>query len=172
MRTVHVTMSSHLAPDRVLAAGYDFSARRAEVFPAVSTDHLEIHELGPESADVTEGTPAGIGVNWERCHYDWATPNLVTARVVDSNVYTPGASCWLLHVTPDSTGSRVEMTWEREFRTGVRGRIFGTLFRVAGTRLFTRYARQILDNLEGIATAEDLGGSEGTPAESAVTNPA
>jgi hypothetical protein len=154
MRTVHVTMSSHLAPERVLAAGHDFSARRADVFPAVSTDHLEIHELGPTSADVTEGTPTGIGENWERCHYDWATPELVTARVVDSNVYTPGSSRWILRATPGAVGSRVEMTWEREFRTSVRGRIFGTLFRMLGTRLFRRYARQILDNLETMATAD------------------
>ena len=154
MRTVHVTMASHLAPERVLAAVHDFSARRAELFPAVSTDHLEIHELGSESADVTEGTATGIGVNWERCHYDWATPDLVTARVVDSNVYTPGSSCWLLRATADSAGSRVEMIWEREFRTGVRGRTFGTLFRVVGTRLFSRYARQILANLETMTTAD------------------
>jgi len=154
MRTVHVTMSSHLAPELVLAAGYDFSARRAEVFPAVSTDHLEIHEFGSESADVTEGTPVGVGVNWERCRYDWSTPGLVAARVVDSNVYTPESSCWMLRATADSVGSRVEMTWEREFRTGVRGRIFGTLFRVVGTRLFSRYARQVLDNLETMATTD------------------
>ena len=154
MRTVHVTMSSRLSPERVLAAGYDFTARRAEVFPAVSTDELEIHELGSESADVTEGTPVGIGVNWERCHYDWSTPGLVTARVVDSNVYAPGSSCWVLRATHDSAGSRVEMTWEREFRTGVRGRIFGTLFRVVGKRLFSRYARQVLDNLETMTTAD------------------
>jgi hypothetical protein len=152
MRTVRVTMSSHLTAERVLAAGYDFSARRAEVFPAVSMDHFEIHELGSESADVTEGTPTGIGVNWERCHYDWSTPGLVTARVVDSNVYTPESSSWLLSATPESAGCRIEMTWEREFRTGVRGRMFGTLFRVVGTRLFSRYARQVLDNLETMAT--------------------
>jgi hypothetical protein len=154
MRTVHVTMSSHLTPERVLAAGHDFSARRADVFPAVSTDHLELHELGSESADVTEGTPTGIGENWERCHYDWASPELVTARVVDSNVYKPESSCWTLRVTPDSAGSRVEMTWEREFRTCLRGRMFGTLFRVLGTRLFSRYARQILDNLERLSSAD------------------
>ena len=154
MRTVRVTMSTNLAPDGVLAAAHDFSARRAEIFPAVSTDHLEIHELGSESADVTEGTPVGIGVNWERCHYDWSTPGLVTARVLDSNVYTPEASCWLLRATPEGAGSRVEMIWEREFRTGVRGRLFGTLFRVIGMRIFSRYARQVLDNLEAMAAAD------------------
>jgi hypothetical protein len=154
MRTVHVTMSSPLTPERVLAAGYDFSARRAEVFPAVSIDRLKIHDLGCGSAEVTEGTLVGIGVNWERCHYDWSTPGLVTARVVDSNVYKPESSCWVLRVTPGPAGSRVEMIWEREFRTGVRGRVFGTLFRLAGTRLFSRYARQVLENLETRATAE------------------
>jgi len=54
------------------------------------------------------------------------------------HVHAPGSSCWILGATPDSAGSRVEMTWEREFRTGVRGRIFGTLFLVLGTRLFSR----------------------------------
>ena len=93
-------------------------------------------------------------MNWERCHYDWSTPCLVTARVLDSNVYTPEASCWLLRVTPDGAGSRVEMIWEREFRAGTRGRVFGTLFRVMGTRLFSRYARQVLDNLEAKAAAD------------------
>jgi hypothetical protein len=67
MTTIHVTTHSRLSPERVLAAGHDFSARRAEIFPAVSTPHLEIHGLSHTSADVTEGTPAGVGINWERC---------------------------------------------------------------------------------------------------------
>ena len=153
MPTIHVTMSSHLAPQVVLAAAYDFSARRADIFPAVSTDHLELHDLSAESADVTEGTPAGIGVNWERCHYDWATPGVVTAAVVDSNVYEPGSSRWVLQAAPDAGGSRIEMIWVREFRSGPRGRIFGTLFRLFGKRIFTRYARQVVRNIESLAVA-------------------
>jgi hypothetical protein len=137
----------------VLAAGWDFSARRADIFPAVSTDHLQIHHLDPESADVTEATPVGIGLNWERCHYDWATPGVVTANVIDSNVYQPGNSRWVLRATPDAGGSRVEMIWDREFRAGPRGRIFGTLFRLFGKRIFTRYGKQVVRNLESQATA-------------------
>src|SRR5215475_3413393 len=102
-------MSSQLAPHVVLAAGHDFSARRADVFPAVSIDHLEVHGLEPGSADVTEGTAAGIGVNWERCHYDWTAPDVVTATVVDSNVYEPGSSRWDLRVAPRDGGSQIEM---------------------------------------------------------------
>lgn len=50
----------------MLAAGYDFSARRTEIFPAVSTPYFEVRELNQTSADVTEGTPVGVGINWER----------------------------------------------------------------------------------------------------------
>jgi len=151
MATIHVTVSSQLAPQVVLAASCDFSARRADTFPAVSTDHLQVHDLNPESADVTEGTPVGIGVNWERCHYDWATTGVVTARVVDSNVYEPGSSHWVLRAAPDARGSRIEMIWVREFRSGPRGRIFGTLFELFGKRIFTRYGTQVVRNLESLA---------------------
>jgi Polyketide cyclase / dehydrase and lipid transport len=148
MPTVHVTTNSRLSPDRVLAAGYDFSARRAEIFPAVSTKYLEVHELDEASADVTEGTSAGIGVNWERCHYDWSEPGSVTATVIDSNVYAPRSSRWELRATPAEGGTTVEMIWEREFKPGARGQLFGTLFRLVARPIFTRDAKRILRNLE------------------------
>ena len=66
MTTIHITTHSHLPPQRVLAAGHDFSDRRAEIFPAVLIPYLEVHQLTQTSADVTEGTPAGVGINWER----------------------------------------------------------------------------------------------------------
>jgi hypothetical protein len=148
MATVHVTTHSHLSTDRLLAAGYDFSARRAEIFPAVSTKYFEVHKLAEASADVTEGTPAGVGVNWERCHYDWSTPGSVTATVIDSNVYLPGSSSWELRATPTEDGSTVDMIWAREFKPDTRGRIFGTLFRLVGKPIFTHDAKRIVRNLE------------------------
>jgi hypothetical protein len=153
MATVHISMLSRLAPEHVLAAGYDFSTRRAEVFPAVSLEHLEIHERGDGSADVTEGTPAGIGVNWERCRYDWSTADAVTATVIDSNVYEPGSSRWQLLAGPAAGGTRVEMVWVREFLPGARGRIFGTLFKLLGKPIFSHDAKRILRNIERQASA-------------------
>jgi hypothetical protein len=44
------------------------------------------------------------------------------------------------------------MTWVREFQHNVRGRVFGTLFRVAGRKLLGNYARQIIDKLEARQT--------------------
>jgi len=131
----------------VLAAGHDFSARRAEIFPAVRIDHFDVHDLGDDWADVTEGTPAGIGINWERCRYDWSQPGSVKATVTSSNVYAAHGSSWELRATPADAGSRVEMIWVREFTRSARGRVFGTLFRLIGKPIFRRYARDTLKNL-------------------------
>jgi hypothetical protein len=153
MSTVHVTTQSHLATERLLAAGHDFSARRAEIFPAVSTNHMEVHELEEASADVTEGTRAGVGVTWERCRYDWSTPGRVIATVIESNVYQPGNSSWELRATPTDGGSTVEMIWIRQFKPSARGQIFGTLFRLVGKPIFTHDAKRIVRNLERLESS-------------------
>ena len=154
MPTIRVALQSSLAPERVLTAAYDFSELRAEVWPAVSVRRLTVHDRGDTWADVTEGTRAGPVVNWERCRYDWSQPGSVTAPVTDSNVYAFPASSWEIKATPTENGSHVEMIWVREFKPGPRGRLFGTLFRVVGERLFTRYARDVLTNVERIAHNE------------------
>jgi len=148
MTTIHVTIRSPLSPEQALAAGHDFSPRRAEIFPAVSVPHFEVHELSQTTADVTEGTPVGIGINWERCRYDWSEPGSVKALVTDSNVYQPATSSWELRATPIENGSKIEMIWIREFTHNERGRIFGTLFRLIGRPIFTREAKRTVRNLE------------------------
>ena len=94
MTEIRIVTDSPLSAERVLAAGHDFSPRRAEIFPAVRLDHFDVHEVGDDWADVTEGTPAGIGINWERCRYDWSQPGSVIATVTSSNVYSPSGSSW------------------------------------------------------------------------------
>jgi hypothetical protein len=148
MTTIHVTTHSRLSPEQVLAAGHDFSARRTEIFPAVSTPHFEVHELNQTTADVTEGTPVGVGINWERCRYDWAQPGSVKAIVTDSNVYQPTKSSWELRAGPTDNGSEIEMIWIREFTHNARGRIFGILFKMIGKPIFTREAERTVRNLE------------------------
>ena len=152
MSTVHVVLESPLSPEHVLAAARDFSERRAAIFPAVSLKRLTVHAQGDTWADVTEGTSAGPVVNWERCRYDWSTPGSVTATVTDSNVYALPSS-WKIAATLTPEGSRVEMWWIREFGRGPKGRLFGTVFRHFGDRLFGKSARQTLDNIERLSEA-------------------
>jgi hypothetical protein len=147
--TVRVVAATSVQPERVLAAAHDFSERREQVWPAVSAKRLEVHELGDMSADVTEGTRAGPVVNWERCRYDWSQPGVVTAPVIDSNVYDPAGSSWEIRATArEDGGSEVEMVWIREFKSGPRGAFFGFLFGRIGERIFGKYARDVLKNLE------------------------
>src|ERR1700751_68598 len=113
MTTIRVHIDSTIAPETFIFAARDFSRRRVDVFPAlpsghfsgrrvghvfpaVRSEHFEVHDEGGTRADVTEGTPAGIGVNWERCDYDWSQPGSVKATVTSSNVYTASGSSWEL----------------------------------------------------------------------------
>jgi len=154
LTTIRVVADCSVPPDRVLLAAHDFSERRAEIFPAVSVPKLEVHQQSGTSADVTEGARAGIGDNWERCEYDWSQPGSVIATVKDSNVYAIPGSSWEIRAIPNATGSQVEMTWVREFRPGPRGRIFGTAFRLVGNRIFNKYGRDTLENLENVERVE------------------
>ena len=147
MRTLTFAFGSSVPPARVLEAARDFTDRRGEVFPAVEAKHFGVHSIGDNDADVTEGTGTGIGTNWERCRYDWSNPGSVTAAVRSSNVYAPGSS-WTITAIAAPQGSQVEMTWARQFKHTIRGRLFGTAFRVAGRPIFARYAKQVIDNLE------------------------
>ena len=148
MTTIRVTIETPLAPEQVLRAARDFSSRRAEVFPAVSMERMEVHELGDTSAEVTEGTSTGIGTNWERCDYDWSREGIVTATVTDSNVYAVPGSSWEITARRKNSATEVEMAWIREFRHGLRGRLFGTAFRLFGNRIFRGYGHDVIENLE------------------------
>ena len=150
MPTVRIVEESSLTPDRVLAAAHDFSDRRTRIFGAVQAKYFEVHSAGEHSADVTEGTKSGPMFNWERCDYDWSRPDSVTATVTESNVYAVPGSSWEIRATPSDGGSRVEMTWIREFKPNARGRIFGTAFRLIGKRIFNKYGREIVENLEKV----------------------
>ena len=145
--TLAFTFDCSLPPASILEAAHDFTNRRGDVFPAVEAKYFNVHSIGDNCADVTEGTGTGIGTSWERCRYDWSIPGCVTAAVIDSNVYADGSS-WTITAVAASHGSRVEMTWVRRFKPTTRGRLFGALFRVAGRSLLGKYARRVVDNLE------------------------
>ena len=146
--TIEVTETTTVPAERVLAAASDFSARRFDVFPAVSDTHTTVHTLGTTTADVAEGTRLGPVVLWERCDYDWSQPGRVIATVTDSNVYAVPGSAWTITAAPAGGETRVVMTWTRGFRRGPLGRFMGTMYRTIGRRSFTKYARDILENLE------------------------
>lgn len=115
MPTVRVSEHSDLPPDVILRAARDFSPRRAEMWPDVHVEYLEVHEMADRTAEVTEGNPWPIGYVWERLRYDWSDPEALRGTVVDSNLFRPG-STWELWATPERSGSRVEIRATRHLR--------------------------------------------------------
>jgi hypothetical protein len=124
--TVHVIDETRVPPERVLEAAHDFSERRADLWPDVHVAHLEVHQEGEKSAEVTEGNPWPIGYVWEHLHYDWSQPGVVKGTVTASNIFKPG-STWEIRATPLDNGSRVEIIAVRHLR-GFKGRLLTPVF--------------------------------------------
>ncbi len=148
MPTVRVVCQCSLPPERVVAAAHDFSERRSAIFSAVQLDRLVVHSQAQTTADITEGTRSGPIVNWERCDYDWSQPDIVIADVTDSNIYEPAGSRWEITATASEGGSVVVMTWTRAFRRTPKGRFFNFVFNRFGHKLFEKYGKEIVENLE------------------------
>lgn len=115
MPTVRVVETTTVPPQRVLEAAHDFSTHRAELWPDVHLEHLQVHDLGETWADVTEGNPWPIGIVWERLRYDWSQRGVVRGVVIDSNLFYPG-STWEIRATATPAGSRVELRADRRLR--------------------------------------------------------
>jgi hypothetical protein len=142
--TVHVVEDTHVAPERVLEAARDFSERRAEMWPGVHVEHLQVHET---FAEVTEGNPWPIGYVWERLRYDWSEPESVNGVVMDSNIFKPG-STWEIRATPASGGSRVEVIGVRHLR-GFKGRLLAPVFPLGlAKRAVADHLRHFLSKVE------------------------
>jgi hypothetical protein len=115
MPSVHVVDHTSVDSERVLEAARDFSARRAEMWPDVHVEHVQVHESTDTTADVTEGNPWPMGYVWERLLYDWSEPGLVRGTVKESNIFQPG-STWQIRATSTNGGSRVEIHAVRHLR--------------------------------------------------------
>jgi hypothetical protein len=90
MPKIEFDVTSGVAPERFIGALTDFSPKRAEIWPNIDEQHLKVHEVGDDWADVTEGSSLAGGV-WERNRYDWSTPGTVRVETTESNTWRPGA---------------------------------------------------------------------------------
>jgi hypothetical protein len=144
MPTTNFTVHTTLSPSQVLDVLTDFGPDRSRYWPNVDDAHFTVHELGPDWAEVTEGTSMG----WERTRYSWdATAGTVEIDTLDSNLWAPGSG-WRYELKPTSAGgtdlhvtlTRVAGSW--------RGRIIGALIPVAGARALGRQFESVLRKAE------------------------
>ena len=122
MPTTRFTVHTSMSPSEVLGLLTDFGPDRARTWPNVDEAHFKVHELGPDWAEVTEGTSMG----WERERYAWDTAaGTVTIDTLESNLWAPGSG-WRYVVTPTAAGSRVQVTLTR-LPASLTGRLVGAL---------------------------------------------
>lgn len=145
MPRIEFDLTTGVSADRFVAALTDFSASRADIWPNIDAQHLTVHEVGADWADVTEGSSLAGGV-WERNRYDWSTKGTVRAETIESNTWRPG-SFWLYRVEPTETGSHIQVTVDRRPAT-LRGRLVAVLLVFAGRRALRRATEQVLRKLD------------------------
>jgi hypothetical protein len=143
MPTTQFTVHTSLSPSDVLGLLTDFGPDRAKHWPNVDEAHFEVHELGSDWAEVTEGTAMG----WERGRYAWdAAAGTVTIDTVDSNLWGPGSG-WRYELVPATGGTDVHVTLTR-VPNSLRGRLIGALIPVLGARALGSQLRSVLRKAE------------------------
>ena len=80
MTTIHLTVTTLVAPERIVRAFTDFTPQRLRAFPNIDPRYYQVHAVGATSAEVTEGS-AFFGGVWERAHYDWTQPGDISITV-------------------------------------------------------------------------------------------
>lgn len=83
MSTIRLHQTTTATPQQFLDALTDFGPGREALFGNSADAYLQVHELGTDHADVTEGS----GGAWERLHYDWANPHRIVMTTTDSNLW-------------------------------------------------------------------------------------
>jgi hypothetical protein len=130
MTTLHFHQTTSSTPEQFVAGLTDFGPGRSEIFPNSADDYLEVHDQGPDWADVTEGSKG----TWERLHYDWSHAGHVHLTTTDSNAWG-GASGHTYTFTQHADGTTtVDLVSVREGKN-VKGRFFAVLFAIAGQHI-------------------------------------
>jgi hypothetical protein len=128
MSTIHISQTTTATPEQFIAALTDFGPGRKELFGNSSDEDLKVHDRGPDSADVTEGS-SGI---WERLHYDWSqAPERVVLTTTDSNTWANSSGhTYTFRRNADGT-TVVDVVVVRNGKN-VKGHLIGAMLGVIG----------------------------------------
>lgn len=137
-------LHSLATPAQILELFTDFSANRPRRWPALSSRHYRVYDVGETTADVQEGQDLPpISARWV---YDWSTPGLIRMHVVDSAHLAPGSLHELTIRPADDGGSDIHGLWDN---TAIHpsARLGVGMMRLMGPKFFTTYYRRVFDGL-------------------------
>ena len=141
--SIHFHQTTTATPEQFVAALTEFGPERQKLFPNSQDKNLEVHSLGTDEADVTEGT----GPIWERLHYDWHDANRVEIAVTDSNVFGGDSGyTYTLQPRPDGT-TDVDVDIVREGKN-LRGRAISAVLGTVGKRSLGKSLAATVDAVE------------------------
>ncbi len=152
MSTIHIRETTTATPEEFLAGLTDFGPGRQELFGNSADGYLEVHDQGPNYADVTEGSRG----TWERLHYDWSDPNRIVMKTTDSNTWG-GNSGHTYTLTRKSDGTTdIDAVVVREGKN-LKGRALGALLGPFGKRVlgstFAKTVKAIEARTKGTGSA-------------------
>jgi len=152
MTTLHLHANTTVTPEEFIAGLTDFGPGRAELFGNSADEFLKVHDLGPDSADVTEGS----GPAWERLQYDWSDPSHVVLTTTDSNAWGR-ASGHTYDLTRRSDGTTdIDYTVVRQGKN-LRGLLLGLLLGTIGRGVLIKAFRNSVVAIEArSATRSEL----------------
>lgn len=143
MPTTQFTVHTSLSPDEVMTLFTDFGPDRAGRWPNINDGTYEVHDVGEDWAEVTEGNSMG----WERERYTWdAAAGTVSIDTLDSNLWGPGSG-WRYQLAPAAEGTDVKVTLTR-VPNSLRGEVVGALIPVVGARALARQFQSVLRRAE------------------------
>ena len=143
MPSTQFTVHTGLSPSAVMELFTDFGPERASRWPNVNESHFELHDQGPDWAEVTEGNAMG----WERERYSWdVDAGTVTIDTLDSNLWGPGSG-WRYQVTPTEAGTDVTVALTRVPKS-LLGKVIGALIPIAGARTLGKQFQSVLRTAE------------------------
>ena len=129
MATIHFTLTTTATPEQFVAGVTDFGPGRSKLFGRSDDEYLQVHDQGPDWADVTEGS----GGVWERLRYDWSDPNRIVLTTTDSNVWGRGSGhTYTLTARPEGT-TEIDVVVVRDGKN-IKGRLLGALLGLIGQR--------------------------------------
>jgi hypothetical protein len=133
MTTLHLAGTTTATPQELLAALTHFARGRADLFATSFDEFLTVHAWGDDFADVTEGNPS----TWERLHYDWSDPIMVTATTTGSNVWGRASGYTYTFSSQSDGTTQVDVVVVREGKNP-KGWLLAALLMVVGQRVLGR----------------------------------
>jgi hypothetical protein len=125
--SIHFTQRTTSTAEQFIAGLTDFGPGRSTLFPNSADAYLKVHDLGPNYADVTEGS-SGI---WERLHYDWSNRDRVVLTTTDSNLWGSGSGHIYTFTRQADGATLVDLTVVRKGKN-LKGWALELLLRTAG----------------------------------------